>query len=146
MRKIKTILITLMFSIMIPTNVRADEMSVSECVEQQEHIIIPQEINSRMGIPQTIISGGKTVSFLDSNGTMFYVSSGTTVTFRVNISKSASVQMGYINSTDSKTKTYSGMGTSHATTFTIAKTGYYRFYVTNLSSGSITVTGGTITF
>lgn len=146
MKKSKIILITLMLTMMIPVNVFAGDISQSECVEQQEYVIIPQVINSRMGIPQTTISSGKTVSFLDSNGTMFYVSGGTTVTFRINVSKSASVQMGYINSSDSKTKTYSGTGTSHTTTFTISKTGYYRFYVTNLSSGSITVTGGTITF
>lgn len=116
---------------MIPVNVFAGEISQAECVEQQEYVIIPQANNSRMGIPQTTISSGKTVSFLDSNGTMFYVSGGTTVTFRVNVSKSASVQMGYINSSDSKTKTYSGTGTAHTTTFAISKTGYYRFYVTN---------------
>lgn len=129
---------------MIPVNVLADEAHESVCIEP--HKIILQESNSRMGLPQTTVASGKTVSFLDSNGTMFYVSGGTTVTFRININKSASVQMGYINSSDSKTKTYSGTGTSHTTTFTISRTGYYRFYVTNSSAASITVTGGSISF
>lgn len=99
-----------------------------------------------MGLPQTSVGGGKTVSFLDSSGSMFYVSGGTTVSFSVNLNASASVQMGYINSSGSRTSTYSGNGSSHNTSFTIPVTGYYRFYVTNQSSNTIQITGGTISF
>lgn len=101
---------------------------------------------NRMGLPQTSVGGGKTVSFLDSSGSMFYVSGGTTVSFSVNLNASASVQMGYINSNGSRTGTYSGNGSSHNTSFTIPVTGYYRFYVTNQSSNTIQITGGTISF
>lgn len=102
--------------------------------------------DSRMGLPQTSIGNGKTVSFLDSSGSMFYVSGGKTVNFSVNLNTSASVQMGYINSNGSKIRTYSGIGSSHSTSFTIKNTGYYRFYITNKSSDTIRVTGGTISF
>lgn len=77
---------------------------------------------------------------------LFRVPGGTTVNFSVNLNTSASVQMGYINSSGSKTRTYSGTGSSHSTSFTIKNTGYYRFYITNQSSGMIRVTGGTISF
>ncbi len=101
---------------------------------------------SRMGVPQSSIGSGKTISFLDSSGSMFYVLGGTTVNFTVKLSTSGSVQMGYINNSGTKTRTYSGTGSSHSTSFTIPVTGYYRFYVTNQSSGTLQITGGTISF
>lgn len=101
---------------------------------------------SRMGVPQSSIGSGKTISFLDSSGSMFYVLGGTTVNFTIKLSTSGSVQMGYINNSGTKTRTYSGTGSSHSTSFTIPTTGYYRFYVTNQSSGTLQITGGTISF
>lgn len=104
------------------------------------------QIDDRMGLQQISIESGETVSFYDSNGSMFYVSGGTTVTFRVNLNTSSSVKMGYINQAGSRTQKYSGSGTSHKTSFTIPATGYYRFYVTNSGSKTIKVTGGEISF
>lgn len=101
---------------------------------------------SRMGVPQSSIGSGKTISFLDSSGSMFYVLGGTTVSFTVKLSTSGSVQMGYINNSGTKTRTYSGTGSSHSTSFMIPTTGYYRFYVTNQSSSTLQITGGTISF
>lgn len=100
----------------------------------------------RMGLPQASIGSGKTISFLDSDGSMFYVMGGTTVSFSIKLGSSGAVQMGYINSNSAKVRTYSGTGSSHSVSFTIPNTGYYRFYVTNQSSGTIQVTGGTISF
>lgn len=105
-----------------------------------------EQQGSRMGVPQASIGSGKTVSFLDSSGSMFYVLGGTTVNFTVKLSTSGSVQMGYINNSGTKTGTYSGTGSSHSTSFTISTTGYYRFYVTNQSSSTLQITGGTISF
>ena len=62
------------------------------------------QIEDRMGLQQISIESGKTVSFYDSNGSMFYVSGGTTVTFRVNLNVSSSVKMGYINQNGSRTQ------------------------------------------
>ena len=104
------------------------------------------QIADRMGLQQISIESGETVSFYDSNGSMFYVSGGTTVTFRVNLNTASSVKMGYINQAGSRTQKYSGSGTSHKTSFTIPSTGYYRFYVTNSGSKTIKVTGGEISF
>lgn len=104
------------------------------------------QIEDRMGLQQISIESGDTVSFYDSNGSMFYVSGGTIVTFRVNLNTSSSVKMGYINQAGSRTQKYSGSGTSHKTSFTIPSTGYYRFYVTNSGSKTIKVTGGEISF
>lgn len=104
------------------------------------------QIEDRMGLQQISIESGETVSFYDSNGSMFYVSGGTTVTFRVNFNTASSVKMGYINQAGSRTQKYSGSGTSHKTSFTIPSTGYYRFYVTNSGSKTIKVTGGEISF
>lgn len=100
----------------------------------------------RMGLPQTDIESENTVSFMDRDGSMFYVAGGTKVSFSVDLDRSASVQMGYIGNNGARTQTYSGTGSSHNTSFKISNTGYYRFYVTNTSSSTIQVTGGTISF
>lgn len=103
-------------------------------------------LEARMGLPQTSIESGKTVSFLDSDGSMFYVVGGTMVDFSVELAASAFVHMGYISSSGKWNETYSGVGGSHSTSFKISQTGYYRFYVTNSSSNTIQVTGGSISF
>lgn len=131
----------------MPNRVEASEensyiIPILETVWVEEN----EQQGSRMGVPQVSIGSGKTVSFLDSSGSMFYVLGGTTVNFTVKLSTSGSVQMGYINNSGTKTGTYSGTGSSHSTSFTISTTGYYRFYVTNQSSSTLQITGGTISF
>ena len=131
----------------MPNRVEASEensyiIPILETVWVEEN----EQQGSRMGVPQASIGSGKTVSFLDSSGSMFYVLGGTTVNFTVKLSTSGSVQMGYINNSCTKTGTYSGTGSSHSTSFTISTTGYYRFYVTNQSSSTLQITGGTISF
>ena len=101
---------------------------------------------ARMGLPQTSIESGTTVSFLDSDGSMFYVVGGTKVDFSVELAASAFVHIGYINNNGIWNETYSGVGYSHNVSFKISQTGYYRFYVTNSSSNTIQVIGGTISF
>lgn len=131
----------------MPNRVEASEensyiIPILETVWVEEN----EQQGSRMGVPQASIGSGKTVSFLDSSGSMFYDLGGTTVNFTVKLSTSGSVQMGYINNSGTKTGTYSGTGSSHSTSFTISTTGYYRFYVTNQSSSTLQITGGTISF
>lgn len=131
----------------MPNRVEASEensyiIPILETVWVEEN----EQQGSRMGVPQASIGSGKAVSFLDSSGSMFYVLGGTTVNFTVKLSTSGSVQMGYINNSGTKTGTYSGTGSSHSTSFTISTTGYYRFYVTNQSSSTLQITGGTIRF
>ena len=131
----------------MPNRVEASEensyiIPILETVWVEEN----EQQGSRMGVPQASIGSGKAVSFLDSSGSMFYVLGGTTVNFTVKLSTSGSVQMGYINNSGTKTGTYSGTGSSHSTSFTISTTGYYRFYVTNQSSSTLHITGGTISF
>lgn len=150
MKKWKIIVIVAMVICMSMSNrvaaSEADSNKISipilETVWMEEDV----QQGSRMGVPQTSIGSGKTISFLDSSGSMFYVLGGTTVSFTVKLSSSGSVQMGYINNSGTKTRTYSGSGTSHSTSFTVPSTGYYRFYVTNQSSGTLQITGGTISF
>ena len=103
-------------------------------------------ISSRMGIPSTTIASGKTVNFIDNDGQAFYVPSGAKVKFTVNLKSSGSIELGYVRSSGSKLKTYSGTGKNHTATFMIGTTGYYKFYITNKSSGAVTVTGGSLTF
>ncbi|MDE6312975.1 MAG: hypothetical protein K2M46_05050 [Lachnospiraceae bacterium] len=86
----------------------------------------------RMGLPKADIESGNTVSFMDSDGSMFYVAGGTKVSFSVELDRTASVQMGYIGNNGAKTQTYSGTSSSHNTSFKISNISYYRFYVTNL--------------
>lgn len=132
----------------MPNRVEASEEN-SHMIPILETVWVEEngEQGSRMGVPQTSTESGKTILFLDSSGGgMFYVLGRTTVNFTVKLSTSGSVQMGYINNSGIKTRTYSGIGSSHSTSFTIPFTGYYRFYVTNQSSGTLQITGGTISF
>ncbi len=124
------------------------ENEQKEIISTLKTVPIKEDVlqKERMGLPQADIGSGKTVSFLDSNGSMFYVAGGTKVSFSVELDKSASVEMGYISNNGTRTQTYSGTGSSHNTSFEISNTGYYRFYVTNTSSSTIQVTGGTISF
>ncbi len=119
-----------------------------EIMETLKTVPIKEDVSqgARMGLPQTDIGSGKTVSFMDSDGSMFYVAGGTTVSFSIELDRSASVEMGYISNTGGWTQTYSGTSSSHNTSFKISNTGYYRFCVTNTSSSAIRVTGGTISF
>lgn len=141
------IVAALVFCMMMPNKVKAAEGG-SKTVQILETVYIEENAPQmgRMGLPQASIGSGKTISFLDNNASMFYVAGGTTVSFSIKLNASASVQMGYINNSNIKTKTYSGTGSSHSTSFTIPNTGYYRFYVTNQSSNTVQVTGGTISF
>lgn len=131
----------------MPNRVEASEEN-SHMIPILETVWVEEngEQGSRMGVPQTSTGSGKTILFLDSSGGMFYVLGRTTVNFTVKLSTSGSVQMGYINNSGIKTRTHSGIGSSHSTSFTIPFTGYYRFYVTNQSSGTLQITGGTISF
>lgn len=104
-------------------------------------------ILDRMGIPSTTIGTEKTVKFIENDGGAFYiVPSGEKITFTVNLNPSASAELGYVRNSDSKVKTYSETEKNHTATFTIGATGYHKFYITNKSSGSVTVTGGSLTF
>ena len=127
----------LLFSFISPSVAYASDSTDQE---------IRMNILDRMGIPSTTIGAGKTVNFIDNDGQAFYVPSGAKVTFTVNLKSSASIELGYVRSSGSKVKTYSGTGKNHTVTFTIGTTGYYKFYITNKSSGSVTVTGGSLTF
>ena len=52
-----------------------------ENMETLKTVPIKEDVSqgARMGLPQTDIGSGKTVSFMDSDGSMFYVAGGTTV-------------------------------------------------------------------
>lgn len=121
---------------------------ISKTIHISEMVIVNEESfpAERMGLPQASIESGKTISFLDRDGNMFYVAGGTTVGFDVELGATAAVKMGYINNSNLKTQTYSGTGSSHHSEFKIASTGYYRFYVTNTSSNTVKLIGGEISF
>lgn len=139
--------VAMVLCMVMPNRVEASEENL-RMIPILETVWVDENVQqgSRIGVPQSSIGSGKTISFLDSSGSMFYVLGGTTVNFTVKLSTSGSVQMGYINNSGTKTRTYSGTGSSHSTSFTIQTTGYYRFYVTNQSSSTLQITGGTISF
>ena len=92
------------------------------------------------------LSAGETINIIDNDGMAFYVPGGAKISFSISLKTSGNVEMGYKNSNGVRTKKYSGSGKSHSTTFTIGSTGYYKFYITNKSSGTITITGGSLNF
>lgn len=147
-KKWKIAIITAMATCMVMSNTVAASNGSTKTVQILETVQVEENVyqKGRMALPQVSIESGKTVSFLDSDGSMFYVVCGTTVNFSVELNVSASIQMGYISNSASKIQTYSGTGSSHSTSFKIPNTGYYRFYVTNSSSRTIQVTGGVISF
>ena len=99
-----------------------------------------------MGISSTTLSAGETVNIIDNDGQAFYVPGEAKISFSINLKTSGSVELGYKNLSGVKMKKYSGTGENHSTTFTIGSTGYYKFYVTNKSAGTITITGGSLNF
>ncbi len=107
---------------------------------------VTTNIFNRMGVPSATLESGETVYFIDNDGQAFYVPSGAKVTFTINLKSSGTVELGYKKNSGSKVRTYSGTGKSHTTTFTIGSTGYYKFYITNKSSGTISISGGNLTF
>lgn len=107
---------------------------------------ITTNVFNRMGVPSATLESGETVYFIDNDGQAFYVPSGAKVTFTINLKSSGTVELGYKKNSGAKVRTYSGTGKSHTTTFTIGSTGYYKFYITNKSSGTISISGGNLTF
>lgn len=138
MKKIKKVIAiaTLLIMTTSSVSVQAAELQVNSKYQQSE----------RMGISNTTLSAGETINIIDNDGMAFYIPGGAKVSFSVNLKASGSVEMGYKNSNGIKTKKYSGTGKNHSTTFTIGSTGYYKFYITNKTSGTITITGGSLNF
>lgn len=117
-------------------SVQASELPVNNKYQQSE----------RMGISSTTLSAGETINIIDNDGMAFYIPGGAKISFSVKLKASGSVEMGYKNSNGVKTKKYSGTGKNHSTMFTIGSTGYYKFYITNKTAGTITITGGSLNF
>ena len=138
MKKIKKVVVMLALLGMTTSSISA------QAAESQSNNTYQQ--NERMGISSTTLSAGETINIIDNDGMAFYVPGGAKISFYISLKTSGSVEMGYKNSKGVKTKTYSGTGKSHSTTFTIGSTGYYKFYITNISSGTITITGGSLNF
>lgn len=63
-----------------------------EVIPTLKTVPIKEDVSDeRMGLPQANIESGNTVSFMDSDGSMFYVTGGTTVSFSVELDRSAPV-------------------------------------------------------
>ena len=92
------------------------------------------------------LKNGYTKTYWDSDGSRFYIAGGSTVTFIVKLESSAHVVMGYKDPSDNMIQTYNGTGRTNTTSISIEDTGYYTFYITNVSSSTIRITGGSITF
>ena len=135
MKKIKKVVVMLALLGMTTSSISA------QAAESQSNNTYQQ--NERMGISSTTLSAGETINIIDNDGMAFYVPGGAKISFYISLKTSGSVEMGY---NGVRTKKYSGSGKSHSTTFTIGSTGYYKFYITNKSSGTITITGGSLNF
>lgn len=76
------------------------------------------------------------------NPSGWYINDGSEVTFTVNLASSAKVEMGYIfDNTMYKVTTVTSKNPS--CTFTTPERGRYCIYITNLTSDTITINGGT---
>ena len=67
-------------------------------IQISELVIVKEDVFpiERIGLPQANIAGGKTVSFLDRDGSMFYIVGGTTVSFSVKLDASVAVKWGIL--------------------------------------------------
>ena len=135
MKKVKKVIAIMALLVMTTnsTSVQAAEPQSNTMHQQSE----------RMGISSTALSAGETINIIDNDGMAFYVPGGTKISFSISLKASG---MGYKNSNGVRTKKYSGTGKSHSPTFTIRSTGYYKFYITNKSSSTISITGGSLNF
>lgn len=99
-----------------------------------------------IAISEGTLKNGYTKTYSDSDGSAFYITGGTTVTFTVKLKSSGHVVMGYKDSAGTKFQTYNGTSKTNTTSISISETGRYRFYLTNVSSDTLNITGGSITF
>lgn len=136
-------IISLILVMIIMMSMGSQTMVYASGIEEKEICI---NIFGRMGIPSTTLSSGETVNIIDNDGYAFYVPSGAKVSFTVNLKSTATIELGYSKNGGSKVKKYSGTGKNHTTNFTMGSSGYYKFYITNKSSTSITISGGSLTF
>lgn len=95
---------------------------------------------------QSELRNGYTKTYSDSDGSAFYIAGGSTVTFTVKLQSSSHVVMGYKDSNGKQYQTYNDTNKTNTTSISIPNTGFYRFYLTNVSDSTIKITGGSITF
>ncbi|MCJ7856529.1 hypothetical protein MUJ63_09535 [Lachnospiraceae bacterium NSJ-143] len=122
------------------TTIEIDLDNLSSVTETQDGIA------PLINIGKGSLKNGYTMTYSDSDGSKFYIKGGTTVKFVVKTSESAHVAMGYKDSDGTKHQLYDGEGRSNSCSISIDNTGYYQFYVTNIGSNTISITGGSITF
>ncbi|MDE5699261.1 MAG: hypothetical protein K2I96_17955 [Lachnospiraceae bacterium] len=117
-----------------------DLFDLSATVEDEDGIM------PLINISADTLANGYTMTFRDSDGSDFYITGGSTVTFTVKLKSSAHVVMGYKDSNGNMTQTYDGTAKTNTTKISIANTGRYSFYLTNASDSTLNITGGSITF
>ena len=99
-----------------------------------------------INISESELRNGYTKTYSDSDGSAFYIAGGSTVTFTVKLQSSSHVVMGYKDSNGKQYQTYNDTNKTNTTSISIPNTGFYRFYLTNVSDSTIKITGGSITF
>lgn len=97
-------------------------------------------------ISASTLKSGYRKTYSQSDESWFYVTGGTTVTFTVKLKSAAHVVMGYVDSSGKLIQTYDGSNKTNTTKISMADTGLYKFYITNVSSDAIEITGGSITY
>lgn len=132
------------------TNSETNQMTTTQVFDLSELSYISEREDGTMPfitIPENnAVANGETRVYSKSDGNPFYISAGTIVTFTVKLNSSAHVIMGYQDSNGVKHPVYNNSGKTNTTTIYITDNGNYRFYITNVSSDVIQISGGSITF
>ena len=95
---------------------------------------------------QSELRNGYTKDLFRFGWISIYIAGGSTVTFTVKLQSSSHVVMGYKDSNGKQYQTYNDTNKTNTTSISIPNTGFYRFYLTNVSDSTIKITGGSITF
>ncbi|WP_145997674.1 hypothetical protein [Marasmitruncus massiliensis] len=91
------------------------------------------------------IPAGKTYYYYTPDGDYFDFVADETITAIITFDKKAKITFGYQKQSKSKTKVVTKTTDYLVTSFDIPSDGFYRFYITNHSTSSVSVERGTIT-
>lgn len=155
MKKITAIILAIVMGTLLCGNVVAAEidptltitLNADGCIVQDEYgNVIPMPY-STLELGQVSISNNY-YAYWNNGGKWFDITGGQQIRFKINLTTEEShVEMGYMDSDETlHPQSFSRDGKKYSSTFWIDDSGFYGFYFKNNSAGTITISGGTLSF
>lgn len=144
MKKVKLCTLCLLVSILVNVPAFANNDRYGILNTSSTEVVASPRANITYGA--MVIAKGQR-GYFTNNGNSFYVSAGKNINFTYRLAKNATVQVGFYNSnTGTYNALYYGTILSNTVTYSSQTSSAGYFYIYNLSNGSITVSGATVTY